>query len=135
MKTMKMSPKRKALGASEWKTLFLVCALAMWASVQLGCTADPSSEDNAGDDDNDDNDDNDNSGDDDDDNDDSSGDGDADSDGDADICEDYPDADDDFGKGSVISNYTLLDKDDKESEICELSDGAKLLLIKLTCML
>ena len=112
---MKMHSK----GLHRLLICFSLCLCAAWVTAQVACSPQTDTGDNSsGDDD----------GDDDDDNDDSSG------DGDAELCEDYPDADEDFDKGSVISNYLLLDKDDKETEICELAEGAKMMLIKLTCM-
>ena len=37
--------------------------------------------------------------------------------------------------GSVISNYTLFDKDDNEFEICELAEDYDLLLLLITRIL
>ncbi|MDJ0763565.1 MAG: hypothetical protein QNJ97_11310 [Myxococcota bacterium] len=47
-------------------------------------------------------------------------------------CDAYPVADGNFSTGSVISNYVLIDKDDKKTEICELAKGKSLMLIKIS---
>lgn len=53
---------------------------------------------------------------------------DSDTGSEVDLCQEYPDADNDFAEGSVIRNYELLDRDDVQRLICELAGGPERLL-------
>jgi hypothetical protein len=60
-------------------------------------------------------------------------DSDTDSDSDGDLCESYPEADNAFQAGDVVRNYTLIDTDESQVQICELADGeAQLLFISIS---
>jgi hypothetical protein len=56
--------------------------------------------------------------------------GDTDSDtGPADLCAQYPEADNAFGVGQVVRNYTFWDRADEEHQLCQYAGGDKTLML------
>ena len=49
--------------------------------------------------------------------------------GTADLCAQYPEADNAFGVGQVVRNYTFWDRQDEEHQLCEYAGGDKTLLL------
>ena len=48
------------------------------------------------------------------------------------MCDNYPASDDNFSTGSVVTNYTFLDKNDEEIRICYFAEqGYTSLLLKI----
>jgi hypothetical protein len=51
------------------------------------------------------------------------------SDAPANLCASYPEADNAFGVGEVVRNYTFFDRQDEEHQLCEIAGGTKTLLL------